>query len=140
MAEVLKRLYPWNWIPYLVLAGFSLWFVFDRYLPVVRAQGVLLSQAADSVVIALSGKKLRECRYAGLQAYSRMPDGTMRDASIKRIDQPAGGLTRPVGKFDMGQWDIRPTDGAAAVVVFVQHSCRANDLRSTKMADVRIKP
>ena len=64
----------------------------------------------------------------------------LRDAAIKRVDRPAGDLTRPVGTFDMGQWDIRPTDGAAAVVVFVQHSCRADDLRSTKMADVSIKP
>ena len=140
MAKVLKRLYPWNWIPYLFLLGFAIWFTFDRYLPVVRAQGALLSHDSNSVVLALSGQKLRECRYAGVQAYSRMPDGTLRDATIKRIDQPAGGLTRPVGTFDMGQWDIRPTDGAAAVVVFVQHSCRADDLRSTLMADVSIKP
>ena len=140
MAEVLRRLYPWNWIPYLVLSAFAVWFVFDHYLPVVRTYGEIVEKSSDSVIVGLVGEKLRECRYSGLQAYSRMPDGTLRDASIKRVDKLATGVTRPVGKFDMGQWDVRPTTGAVSVVIFVQHSCRANDLRSTKMADVSIKP
>jgi len=142
MAEILNRtlgrLSAWNWIPYTVIAVVFAWVAWDHTAPVVVAKGELVSREPDNVVIRLAGEKKRECRYVGIQAYSKMQDDTLRDASIRRVDQMANENTRPLGKFDMGVWDIRPTTGATAVEVYVQHSCRAGDLRSTKMAEVKL--
>ena len=142
MAEILNRtlgrLSAWNWVPYTVIVVVFAWVAWDHFSPVVIARGELVAREPDNVVIRLAGEKKRECRYAGIQAYSKMPDDTLRDASIRRVDQMANDLTRPIGKFEMGVWDIRPTTGATAVEVYVQHSCRAGDLRSTKMAAVKL--
>jgi len=138
MNRILLRLSHWNWIPYLVLAALGSWWAFDAFVPVVRWQGELVSRDADGVVVRLSGAKLRECKYINIMAYSRTAAGLNRDTVIHRVDMPAQSLTKPLGTFDMGFWDIRPVKGASSVVVYVQHACDADDLRTTKLAEVKL--
>ena len=138
MSGILMRLYPWNWLPYLLLAVVGGWFAYDNFVPVLRMHGELVSREPDAVVVRMWGSKLRECRYVGILAYSRAGSDFYRDATITRIDRAATNDTKPRGAFDIGQWRIRPTTDATHVAVYAQHACSHGDLRTTKIAEVAL--
>jgi hypothetical protein len=138
MNAVLLKLSRWNWVMYLVAVLFFGWHAYDVFVPVLWMRGEMISKGPDHVVIRMSGYKLRECRYLGVQAYSLGSDGIRHDATIQRIDVVTLGITRPRGYYDLGRWDIRPTAGATGVVVYAQHACDETDLRATKMVEVRL--
>jgi len=134
----LLKLYKWNWIPYMIIAVAVGWMAFDAFVPVLWMKGDVVVKEQDHVVVNMYGWKIRECKYLGIQSYSITPEGIRNDAVIKRVDAITQGTTRPLGYYNMGNWDIRPTTGATGVVVYAQHSCDADDLRSTKMAEVKL--
>lgn len=123
MTAFLVRLSAWNWIPYFIIAVWLGWTTYDHFVPVVRMQGEVVSKTNDSVVVHMWGRKLRDCRYIGIQGFSRVGDGDNRDMFIRRVDMPAYGTTRPQGLFDIGFWELRPLSDATRVSVWVQHSC-----------------
>jgi hypothetical protein len=136
MNAALMQLYRWNWIPYAILAAFCGWALFDAFVPVVWMRGDVVSKGPDYAVVHMSGYKLRECRYLGIQAYS-LTDGVRFDAKIKRLDTGEVASTRPRGFYDIGNWEVRPTAGASGVVIYAQHAC-GDDVRMTKMAELQI--
>jgi len=137
MNTILLKLSRWNWIPYVIIAITAGWMAFDSFVPVLWMKGDVVAKGQDNVVINMYGWKIRECKYLGIQSYSITPEGIRNDAVIKRIDAITQGTTRPIGYYNMGNWDVRPTTEATGVVVYAQHSCDVHDLRSTKMAEVR---
>jgi hypothetical protein len=139
MTSLLIRLSFWNWVPYLVIAVWLGWASYDNFMPVVRMQGEVVSRTESAVVVRMWGEKIRDCRFVGIQGFSRIGDNINRDTIIKRIDMPSEGKTKPRGTFDIGQWELYPIDGATHVSVWVQHSCGQDDLRSTRIADVELK-
>jgi hypothetical protein len=138
MTSLLMRLSFWNWIPYAIIAGWLGWVAYDEFVPVVRMQGELVSRTENAVVVRMWGEKVRDCRFVGIQGFSRVGDGINRDMRIKRIDLESVGETKPRGHFDIGHWQLHPLDGATHVVVWVQHSCRQGDLRNTRIAEVAL--
>jgi len=138
MIRLLARLSVWNWIPYAILILAAAWFAYDNFVPVLSMQGRVLAKDGDAVTIGMAGKKLRDCQYLGIQAYSQTGHGIRRDTHITRIDRNETRVTRPRGIYDIGQWRIRPVDGATSVTVWAQHSCREGDVRLTKIAEVAL--
>lgn len=119
-------------------AWHGFWKLYDRHLPVVSMHGELLARPPGEAVLALSGHKHRDCRYMGLQAYTLEADGELHDVYRARVDVSEHRRTKPIGRFDFGNWRIWPVpDNARAVVVFVQHECSGR-LVTTKVADVPV--
>jgi len=138
MNQLLMRLYRWNWVPYLLLSVVASWLAYDTFVPVVRGNASVVNLEPNAVVVRLSGTKYRECRYVGIQAYSRSARTEFDDTTITRLDKPATNTTRPRGSFNMGLWRIEPTEGATRVTIFTQHACGVDDLRTTKLAEVKL--
>lgn len=112
--------------------------VTDHWLPVVRGSAAQVHKTDDSVTVRLTLTKLRDCKYLQVQAYSRMANGTLRDASAARRDRPEVGVTRPVGQsFDAGLWELWPIDGAVAALLYAQHDCDGR-LVSSLLAEVKL--
>jgi hypothetical protein len=138
MTKLLVRLSFWNWIPYAIIFAWVGWWAYDQFVPVVRMQGEVVSRTEDAVVVRMWGEKVRDCRFVGIQGFSRIGDGVNRDMRITRIDMPSKGETKPRGTFDIGMWELRPLKDATHVSVWVQHTCGADDLRSARIADVEL--
>lgn len=96
---------------------------YDRVFPVVEMNGQLLSLGDDEAVIALAGRKNRECTYTGIQAYSVGRDGNMTDTFIVRTDIPESRDTKPRGTFDVGTWRVWPLPDSRGIVVYINHLC-----------------
>lgn len=96
--------------------------VYDRISPVVTADVALLAKQPEHIDISLRGQKNRQCAYMDMSAYMHYEGGTF-DARIDRIDKPATGVTRPVGRMDMGTWRVQPLKGANRMTVVMQHQC-----------------
>jgi hypothetical protein len=110
----------------------------DHWLPVVRGAAAPVYKTDGSVTIRLTLTKLRDCKYLQVHAYSRMPNGTLRDASAARRDRAEVGVTRPAGQaFDAGLWELWPTDGAVAALLYAQHDCDGR-LVSSLLAEVKL--
>lgn len=138
MIALLEKVQRWEWIPLAVILLWVVYWAVDLFVPVVWMDGSLVSKTETSVIVAIHGWKVRECRYHGIQAYSVDGEGRRRAANIKRIDSPAHGRTHPRGHYDLGQWEIQPLMGGVGVIVYAHHSCDGEDLRMTKMAEVRL--
>lgn len=95
---------------------------YDSISPVVTAEITLLDKQPDHIDVMLRGQKHRQCAYIGVDAYMHYEGGTF-DANISRLDKPAAGSTRPVGRLDMGTWRIQPLKGATRMTVVMQHQC-----------------
>jgi hypothetical protein len=110
----------------------------DSIYPVIRSETAILSRTDTEVTLAVKYRKTRDCRFKGLQAYSVMPGGHMRNAEFESEHYRGEGITRPVGNYEGGQWRIWPTNGAAGVVIFVQHDCGKGRLVTSKLAEARL--
>lgn len=110
---------------------------YDTTFPVVDMQGTLISSSDGEAVIAMSGRKNRDCTYVGIRAYSLGRDGNLSDAYITRVDLPAGGATRPTGSFIVGTWRVWPLPDSRGVTVYSTHLCGSR-IVLTKMADVAL--
>lgn len=99
--------------------------------PVVQMQGRVVERGQGFVVVHMTGRKLRECRYVGLTAYTINPQGVRFDASIRRDDLPETGDTKPPGTYDIGRWRIWPTHAdSRSLLVFADHLCNQIQVRS----------
>lgn len=108
---------------------------YDRMFPVVEMTGTLISRGDNEAVIAIGGRKLRECSYVRIQAYSVGADGNMTDAFISRTDIPESGETKPPGNFQVGTWRVWPLPQSRGLVVYVNHLCGSR-IVLTKIADI----
>ena len=111
---------------------------FDDAYPVLVMRGEVRSVSQDEVILQISGEKKRSCQFLRISAYTRDAVGNMQSANIKRIGVQELGITRPIGKADIGTWRIWPRDGASGVLVFVTHNCSDRTV-TTKVADVVLK-
>lgn len=102
--------------------------------PVVIMQGQIVSRDSSSVTIHLWGEKLRACTYVSVNAYTRH-NGVMKDAFTKRLEAPHAGVTKPLGRFDIGNWLVWPIDGVSKVLIYSQHDCSGRVV-ITKIAEV----
>lgn len=128
----------WDWLPIVAVLVYMIYTAYDVFVPVLWMQSTVVSKDPDSVVLAIKGWKFRECRFHGVQAYSVDKDGYRHWAETKRIDRPEKRTTHPIGKFDIGQWDVRPLIGGAGVLVYVHYACDTDDMRLTKLAEVKL--
>lgn len=110
---------------------------YDRGHPVVVAEGVLFERDADSVTLAISGEKHRDCEYVAIAGYTIGSDGLLRSTYIQRVDQPSIGATRPVGRQSFGLWRLWPTDRSVRAEVWISHQCGGRLVR-TKVAEVAL--
>lgn len=114
---------------------------YDIKHPIVDMRGLLVTADEESVMVHMAGTKsaerAQECSYVRVLAYTRDPDGIMRDAYIKRVDMPEDGHTKPAGNFDIGTWRVWPRGNAIAVLVFAVHDCGGRQVR-TMIAEVAL--
>lgn len=96
---------------------------YDDARPVLRMTATVTSVTSDSVVLHLTGEKLRSCRYIRMQAFVRLVDGVLDDIGLLRVDQDEIGSSKPVGKHDFGQWKVWPIKGSRKLVIYAQHDC-----------------
>ena len=111
----------------------------DKAWPVSEGSAHVVDRSDNRVTIRMQVRKIRDCKYLQLQAYSIMLGGVLREAYAKRTDKLAQGQTKPPGiTWDAGVWDIWPTDGATGIVLWAQYDCGDNRLISTKLAEVTL--
>lgn len=137
-------------MPFTIIFGLSLggllvpfggaafeWFSqqYDRMFPVVDMTGTLISQGDNEAVIAIGGRKLRECSYVRIQAYSVGADGNMTDTFISRTDIPESGATKPQGNFQIGTWRVWPLPNSRGITIYVSHLCSSRVVL-TKIAEL----
>ena len=104
----------------------------ERGTPVIQSSGRIVERSADSVVVHITGEKLRDCKIVGIQGFSLNLSGVMTAASIVKLTAHLPQLTdRPVGPFDAGFWRIWPVSADARKVrVYVLHACNGVEVRS----------
>lgn len=120
----------------LLVPATAMWPVYDRLFPVVEMRGQLVRFDADAAVVHITGRKLRDCKYIRIQAYTEAAEGRLRDIYIRRVDIPETGGTKATGNYDIGYWAVRPVDVAHDDVrVFVQHECSGRTVL-TKIAEI----
>jgi len=124
--------------PVVILTANEVHGVYDRAYPIVEMQGKLISLANDEAVIALSGRKLRECSYVRIQAYSLSENGDLNDAFITRTDMPEDGESKPKGSFLFGSWRVWPLPNSHGIVVYANHLCGSRVVL-TKIADIPLQ-
>jgi hypothetical protein len=103
---------------------------YDGLHPVIRAQVRVVSVDEHRAVINMQAEKLRECEYVRLVAYTIDMDGIRRDATVRRIDTETRGITRGVGKYDLGQWEVYPRLGGRMVRIESVHDCDGRQVRT----------
>ena len=110
--------------------------LYDELRPVVRMSGRIVERSGESILLSITGEKLRACEYLAMRAYAER-DGRLLDVNAARVDRPEDRHTKPRGVFDLGQWRVWPVDGASAVLVYSTHSCDGR-LVVSKLAEVRL--
>lgn len=111
---------------------------FDNAYPVVNMTGVMVERDAESVTLAISGAKIRDCRYMGIQAFTADAVGEMTDAYRSRVDIPEQIQTKPPGVYSIGRWRVWPVNQLAKrILLFTQHECGGRVV-TTKIADVEV--
>ena len=118
-------------------AGWDDWY--DSVRPVASGSVDLASrQGHDSVRVHITVTRHRACDMRRLQAYSRLDDGSLRDAYSNRVDRPTEGRSHPPGgTYDGGVWEIWPTDSAKSVAVYVRYRCGSR-MSSSKIGEVSL--
>ena len=99
----------------------------DSIYPVVSMRADVVAKQPTEVVVRLSGTKNRDCKYLGIDAFSRHGE-MLRDLNMERIDMPADGGTKPKGHFDFGTWRIWPTSNTKLVMIYVRYDCSGRDV------------
>jgi len=108
---------------------------YDAVYPVVDMRGEINKIGGGEVIIHVVGVKNRDCKYIGIQAFTRFA-GVLVDANKERISMPETGATKPTGRFDIGLWRIWPVSSLNdAVFLYVQHDCDGRRV-VTKIAEV----
>ena len=90
----------------------------------------------NNITFRLSGEKVRDCRFLRIIATIGYVQDGVADASITRTDKPMVGINRPLGKQELGTYEVWPTRKEARFVfVRAEHEC---DMRvvSSKLATV----
>lgn len=108
--------------------------------PVVQMQGILIGEISPGhITIHMYGKKLRgvECEYRGIQAYGDRITGLPVDLNSRRLDIPEKGDTKDEGTYDIGFWEIWPTEGIYRIRVNVGHLCGKSRV-STEIASINL--
>ena len=109
---------------------------YQNSTPVVEMIGTVIERTDDSVLIHISGKKLRSCEFMRVTAFIATADGELKDAFLERIGgKPQDGATKPVGQHDLGLWRVWPLQNSTRASVFVQHGCNG-ELVLSRIADV----
>ncbi len=122
------------------IATFVVDWVEDRYdaaYPVVEMTGTLLSQQTGEAIIALDGRKIRDCIYLRTRAYAIDSTGHLNDTFIARVDMPETGETRPAGDFRGGMWRVWPLPNSRGIVVYTNHLCGSRVV-VTKVANINL--
>ena len=103
----------------------------EQSTPVVVASGKIVERTATSVLIHITGTKLRECRFMGLQAYTVDTGGVMTAAQLERVGVPMMAHSRPLGPFDAGTFRVWPlVDDARGVTIYVSYQCGVHEVRA----------
>jgi hypothetical protein len=103
---------------------------YDGMRPVISAQVRVVEVDEHRAVITMQAEKLRECEYVRLVAYTIDTDGVRRDATIRRIDAETRGITRGIGKYDLGRWEVYPRLGGRMVRIESVHDCDTRQVRT----------
>lgn len=110
--------------------------LYQTSTPVVDMRGEIVEKTDDSVLLHIYGRKLRECEFVRITAFTATKNGELRDAILERVGgKPQDGATKPIGSHDLGLWTIRPVAGSTRASVFVQHEC-SGELLLSRIADV----
>ena len=111
--------------------------VYDDVRPVVRMSGEIVGRDGSSVLIKVTGEKLRDCRYLRISAFAKIDDRA-DDVYAKREDAPENGLTKPRGKYSAGVWRVWPVvDMTQIIEMYVQHDCSGRVVL-TQIARVKV--
>lgn len=113
--------------------------IYNQTADVVNMSAQVVTKDTNSIVLHITGEKLRNCRFVRLTAYYAFKgNGMLVEAFKERLDGPhPDGATRPVGMHDIGYWRIWPTDEASKVLMYVHHECSGETVLS-KIAEVTI--
>jgi hypothetical protein len=107
---------------------------YDSHFPVLKMSGTVVGREPDSVLLHITGEKIRgeECRLLQVYGYSVMTDGRLADATATRVDMIAVGRPRGPGFYDIGVWRVKPIGPeAVGVKVVAQHDCLGRLVLST---------
>lgn len=122
-------------------AGQSWWrsaaTAYDEARPVLQMTATVTEVTEDTAVLAITGEKLRNCRYIRMQAFTRTPDGVLTDIGLMRIDQDELARSKPLGMHNFGKWKVWPIKGSRKLVIYSQHDCH-DRLVTTKVIDMDI--
>jgi len=99
----------------------------DAVFPVVTMKSEVMAKTPTEVVVRLSGTKHRDCKYEGIDAFSKH-GGMVRDLNMERVDMPDDGMTKPKGHYDFGLWRIWPTANTKLVTIYVRYDCDGRDV------------
>lgn len=108
--------------------------LYDSQWPVLRMTGVVVERDSDSVVVHITGRKLRgeECRLLSVYGYSVDAVGRLSDAVATRVDREQASRARAEGDYDIGLWRVRPVGpDAVSVKVMTSHDCLGRVVLST---------
>ena len=110
----------------------------EKNTPVVDMRGEVVTKTGNSVLIHITGEKIRQCVFVRLTAMTVGKSGALVDAYLERSDgKPQDGSTKPTGMYDLGLWRVWPTDGSLKAVVFAQHTC-GGEVVVSKIAEVTL--
>lgn len=113
-----------------------LWSLYDKAHPVADWHGTLVARDSGSVIVKVSGTKLRDCVFVpnSINSFTKR-DGILYNADEQKI----GGMesrSRPVGQASVGIWRIWPIDNKQQqVLMFVEHNCDGR-IVMTKVIDL----
>jgi hypothetical protein len=104
---------------------------YDGLRPVIVAKVRVVDVDDQRAVIHMEADKRRDCNFVRLVAYTIDADGVRRDAQIRRLDGgQMQGITRGVGKYDLGNWEVVPRLGGRMVRVESVHDCDTRQVRT----------
>jgi hypothetical protein len=103
---------------------------YDGLRPVITAQVRVVDVDEHRAVVHMRAQKLRECEFVRLVTYTIDVDGVRRDATIRRLDAEERGVTRGVGTYDLGKWEVYPRLGGRLVRIESVHDCDGRQVRT----------
>ena len=110
----------------------------DTAFPVVSGDAATVARDHDAVIIAVTFRKHRDCRYERVQAYAKLAGDVKTAIYSERVDRPAESRSVPAGEtYFAGRWKLWPIDGAYGVVMYAQHDCGGRQV-SSLLAEVNL--
>ncbi len=111
-----------------VAEAMSEWY--DGLRPVIVGSVRVVTVDQHRAVISMKVDKRRECEYVRLVAYTIDADNVRRDATIRRMGESEGRVTRTVGVYELGEWEVYPRLGGRVVRVESVHDCDGRQVRT----------